>query len=280
MFKNWIVLSGISAICLSAMFLVFQRLQSRLSSDVYLSYTWIGSGLILLTISLGVNPTYFVKALWAVPIAAIGSWLGMTSYSRAMMRQPNIGLIEALSSIRTPIIALVSLLSLGGSLSGKYCAAMMVALIGYVCTAYSSRYRVERNYQWMMWSVLSAIMFAVLVLATKYMLRSGMDYLSVTALVLLSAGVLFAAHSILTQQAFSLGGESGMIFLAIALSSAGNLALFISYQLSPNPAYANVISGARIPILFLAALLRRQTKAQTANIVGIILVTVGILMFG
>jgi uncharacterized membrane protein len=65
---------------------------------------------------------------------------------------------------------------------------------------------------------------------------------------------------------------------AIAFSTVGNVADFISFQKTPNLAYSIAISNTRMIILYILGMMLFSEKLRSLKALGIVLTFIGVIM--
>lgn len=261
--SSWYLSAIISAFAFSGQFLGMQRLQKTYPITVYMTYIWLLSGILLGVIFI--RPTtfsisgllYLGPTLMYLVLGGIASWGGMYAYNAAIKFQPNVGFVEAISSLRIAIVYVASLLFLSAPLDPLRAIAVLSMVVGILLVVHRKHAPHLSNIpgMWVVWSALSGVMFSLLVFFTRLSIASGLDAPSVTAITLLIAGSIFLVASLRSGVSLRPKGSLLIILFTTFFAIVGNTLLFYSYGGAPNLAYPVAISNGRLVLLYLAALL-------------------------
>lgn len=250
---QWYVFAFISVFANSGMFFCFRRLQRNYPIEVYLFYAWIISGIFIGAVSL---PSQHIDlngmTLLLLAGAGVASWIGNYAYNVSLKQQPNLGYVEALSSTRIAIAYVVSLLYFGSHSTIPHFLALLGVVCGLVLVAYSKRPTKSRtSLAWIVWALLSGVMFAVLAILTKLTLAMGLSAPAATAIFLMVAALLYGLTAIANGGSFRLREDWRILALAGLLAGVANFTLFLSYGAAPNLAYPVAISSSRMMVLYI-----------------------------
>ncbi len=275
----WYLNAVIAAIGFTAQFLGMKRLQKTYPIPVYMAYVWLGSSVILGILFVRPTTSLTIANGILLIVAAFASWAGMYVYNLAIKQQPNIGYVEALSSIRVAIVYCVSLWFFDATFE----LSKLLAVIGIVTgvlllTGFRSLGRQTSGKTWILWGFLSGVMFALLVVCVKVVTMRGLDARASTAILLFFSGVIFVVSAIGSGKSLRPSGDLPVISLVIAVSSLGNAALFMSYSDAPNLAYPTAISNSRMILLYIVALVTKSDKLELSKAFGIILAFTGVAL--
>lgn len=278
---NWYLSSLIAAFAFTGMFFCFQRLQKTYPIAVYLFYTWLGSatffGIVYLRSGIGLTLDLVVILI----VAGIASWLGNYAYNVGISKQPNLGYVEVASSIRLVIVYAVSLVFFGAKIE----AIRLIAIIGVVTgillvTGSSASSSKPVNKGWLSWTVFAGIMFALLIIANRFVNERGMEPPVALFFWLLIAAVLYGGSSTVKGYNLKLSGNLRTLILATLLAIVGNAALFGAYSTAPNLAYPTAVNNSRLILLYLISVLVRSEKLEIRSAVGVLVTFVSVALLG
>lgn len=285
LFNNWYISAIISAFSFTGMFLCFKKMQKHLSIQVYMFYTWIGASIFTGITSMEKFWLFEWDILIILSFASIASWLGMYSYNLSLKFQSNLGKVEAVASIRLLITYLISLCFFNSKVEvlrllatfGLISGILIVGGFDFSHSPKSKAYQQDKR--WVLWALVSGVMFSILIVSNKFVLRKGVDASVSVTYFLLIASLFFGLMALLTNQNFKIKKGKSFIFIAIFFASIGNISLFNSYIYAPNLAYPTAISSSRIVLLFLTSVAFRYSKPTIKDYIGIFLTVIsGILI--
>lgn len=278
---NWYFSAIISAIMFSGQFLFMQKLQKTNEIRSYMAYIWTGAGILILVFFLKIE--YLPNLIQHAPILILGgiaSWVGMYTFNLAIRLQSNLGYIEALSSTKVAIVYCVSIIYLNAEFELYKLLALVGIVFGMVLVTGFRKSGIAQNRLWILWAIISSVMFSILIICSKLALSSGIIPPLVPAAIFIVAGFIFAVSANRALLVFNFSSNTNILVLAIACTTIGNLAYFNSINIAPNLAYPVAISSSRIILLYAAALAMGNDKFQKLRAVGIIITFVGAALLG
>jgi uncharacterized membrane protein len=265
----------------SGQFMLMQRLQKTNEIRNYMAYIWTGAGILILLLYLkSVHIPNLVQQAPILIMGGIASWAGMYAYNLSVRYQPNLGYIEALSSIRVVIVFFVSIIFLDAEFELYKLLALVGIVIGVTLVTGVQDTGVSQNKLWVLWAIVSGVMFSVLIICSKFVFSSGVISPLVTASILIIAGFIFIISANKSLLDFNFSNDTFVLVLAIACSTIGNLAYFRSFNSAPNLAYAVAISSTRMILLYGMALILGNDKFQKLRTVGVIITFIGVVLLG
>lgn len=122
-----------------------------------------------------------------------------------------------------------------------------------------------------MWQLFAVLCFTLLFGCVRMAMASGADARVVTALVMLTAGMLYVASAIRNRQSLYPSNDRPMILLTIAASAIGNIAFFTSLASAPNLAYTDTIINLRLVILYVITLMMGADRLDAVKALGVAL---------
>ncbi|MBZ0295565.1 MAG: EamA family transporter [Anaerolineae bacterium] len=278
---DWFWAACVSAVLLSGQGLAFQQLQRHYPIQVYMTYIWWGSALILAAVFLRPAEMPAINAnLLPLVLAGFASWTGVYCLNRAIKVQTNIGYIEAIIALRIVITYVFSLVALQAPFDLIKLAGVLGITIGVFAVAGAfnlnlSQFRLE----WLKWALAASLLFAAMTIFVRTATDGGVGAEVATVVVLVVAGALFFVSSLVRRWSFRLQKQHlGLMGAAILVSAVGNAANFIAFKLAPNLAYAIAIDNTRMIILYIIGLVLFSEKIQRAKAVGIILTFAGVIL--
>jgi drug/metabolite transporter (DMT)-like permease len=270
---TWYLSAIVAALFYAAQMLGLRRLQRSYPIPVYMAYIWLGAGALigLFFIRSGEELS---RANWVLVLgAALGSWAGMYAVNRAIRLQPNLGYIDAVGTLRLGLIYVLSIALFGAIFEPLKLLALLgiaagVTLIVGVGRGESQK---EGSRRWVMWQLFAVLCFTLLFGCVRMATASGADARVVTALVMLTAGMLYVASAIRNRQPLYPSNDRPMILLTIAASAIGNIAFFTSLASAPNLAYTDAIVNLRLVILYIVTLIMGADRLDAVKALGIAL---------
>jgi uncharacterized membrane protein len=276
---NWYLSSLIAAFAFTGMFFCFQRLQKTYPIDVYLFYTWLGSAIFFGIVYLRSGVDLTLDLVVILIVAGIASWLGNYAYNVGISKQPNLGYVEVASSIRLVIVYAVSLVSFGAKIE----AIRLIAIIGVVTgillvTGSNASGSKPVNKGWLSWTVFAGIMFALLIIANRFVNGRGMEPPVALFFWLLIAAILYGGSAIAKGNTLKPSGDIGTLVLATLAAIVGNATLFEAYSITPNLAYPTTINNSRMVLLYLISVLVQHKKLEIKGALGVLLTFVSVVL--
>ncbi|MAS38290.1 MAG: hypothetical protein CL610_30110 [Anaerolineaceae bacterium] len=278
---DWFWAAVVSAITLSGQGLAFQQLQRHYRIQVYMTYIWWGSALVLALVFLRPAdlPVISANALPLV-LAGVSSFTGVYCFNRAIRVQTNLGYIEAVIALRVAVTYLFSVIVLAAPVEPIRLLGVIGVTLGVFAIAGALNLRLaEFRLDWLTWALAASLLFAAMTIFVRMATDGGIGGEVATVVVLVVSGSLFFVSSLLSRSSFRVEKKHvGLMIGAIAFAAVGNAANFISYQLAPNLAYAIAIDNGRIIILYVAGLLMYAERLHRVKVFGIALTFVGVLL--
>jgi uncharacterized membrane protein len=226
-------------------------------------------------------------------LAGLTSFFGIYSYNQAIKTQNNLGYIEAIIAIRTAITYVFSMLVLNAAFDFRKVLGVIVITIGVLAVAeafpikrqaskktdVANNERAKFKLGWLAWTLIAALMFTLMPIFLRYATDGGAKAEVAIVVVLVVAGSLFLIWSNLVKNSLEIARPHIIIVLgAIAFAVVGNAADFISFQNTPNLAYAIAISNTRMIILYILGMILFSEKLQSFKAIGIVLTFIGVIL--
>lgn len=294
---TWFVAAIISAFALSGQALFFQRLQKLYPITTYMTYVWLGAALMLGIIFLrqpDIEP--IVTNITPLILAGLTSFFGQYAYNQAIKTQNNIGYIEAVVSIRTAITFVFSIMVLNAAFDMLKLIGVIVITIGVlaVAEAFPTKRKTHEiaqddthekpkhtgsQFRWLGWSFIAALSFTLMPIFLRFATDNGARAEVSIVVVLVIAGLLFLAWSGIAKTSLKIArSHISIVLIAIAFATVGNVADFISFERTPNLAYAIAISNSRMIILYIIGIVLFSEKLQSLKAIGIVLTFIGVIL--
>lgn len=279
----WFIAAIVSAFALSGQSLAFQRLQQYFPIKLYLAYVWLGAALVLGLVYLRLADLTAVShnLIWLI-LSALCSLGGIFAYNRAIQAQSNLGYVEAVMALRIVLAYVVSLFLFDATVDLKRLLGVIFVTIGVYLVA--ERIRFQRDafqLEWVSWALAAGLFFGLLTVFVRLATDGGVSAQVTLVFVLLVAGLIFLVGCI-TDKTPLRPPTSRLWLIAVAILFAiiGNAAEFISFETTPNLAYAIAIDNTRMIILYVISLFMFTESLQKVKAVGIGLAFVGVLLLG
>lgn len=280
---TWYLSAIIAVLTFSIQFSLFQRLQKTYSIQVYLFYAWM-----IPSISLGILslPAHGIPLSWVtiIPLvlAGVASYIGNGSYNLSISRQPNLGYVESLSSIRIALTYIFSLFYLSSEFNWIRLVALVGVTLGVVIVAGRKTSASNASVQsgWATSGIIAGVMFAVLAVTSRFAFANGVDSIAGTSVILLIAGLLYGGEAIVRKRELKPSKDVLILILVGILGTVGNAALFDSYSRAPNLAYTTAISSSRMILLYLLSLAKGSDKLDLIRATGIVVTFISVIFLG
>jgi drug/metabolite transporter (DMT)-like permease len=291
---TWLTAAIISAFALSGQALFFQKLQKLYPITTFMSYVWLGSAVLLGLIFLRPPDFELIKAnIVPLVLAGLTSFFGIYAYNQSIKLQNNIGYIEAVVSIRTAITFVFSIIAFNAPFDMLKLLGVVAITVGVL--AVSEAFPVQQKVKtdapmdnvrgstsrlgWLRWALIATVMFTLMPIFLRFATDNGAPAEVSLVVVLVVAGILFALWGYAAKTSLKIERQHIMLILmAIAVATIGNVADFISFQKTPNLAYAIAISNTRMIILYILGMVLFSEKLQSLKAVGIALTFIGVIL--
>lgn len=277
---NWLAAALASAVLLAGQGVGLRTLSKRHTVSSYMSITWIMSGLLLVFVGFLPGAPAINSGIWLVLPAGLCSWGAMYAYNLALRTSDNPGNADAVSSLRTPIVYVVDLVLLTSQFEF---VRMIGVVLSVACVALLARYGGPADSSpasgrtWVVWSGLSAIGFAGLIIFSVEAVRRGNGVAVCAGATLIIAGALFVLQASLGPGMGSilapLRVSGAVLVITIVLAAIGNLSLIYASAMAPNAGYATAVASTRAGMLYLAWIITRRVRINApaaAAVVGMI----------
>ena len=285
---TWFAAAIISAFALSGQALFFQKLQKLYPITTFMTYVWLGAALLLSLIFLRPSDFELIKTnIVPLVLAGLTSFFGIYAYNQSIKVQNNIGYIEAVISIRTAITFVFSIIAFNAPFDTLKLLGVLTITIGVLAVAEAFPIQNKRKREtdspsrlgWLGWTGIATAMFTLMPIFLRFATDNGARAEVSLVVVLVVAGVLFALWGRAAKTSFKIEQQHlTLILLAIVVATIGNAADFISFQKTPNLAYAIAISNTRMIILYILGMVLFAEKLQSLKAIGIILTFVGVIL--
>jgi uncharacterized membrane protein len=198
------------------------------------------------------------------------TWLGNYSYGISIKKQPNLGYVEALSSIRIGLTYFSSILFWDGEFRLIKLFALVGLTFGILAVTNDSNQKDQRiSTLWWIWGLLAGLMFALMAILSKVLSERGLNSTASIALFLGVAAIINLSISIKNSTLVFPYNRKVYIVLAVIFAAVGNYTLFWSYQIAPNLAYPIAISSTRVLLLYIVSLISRADKFDLKRGLGL-----------
>lgn len=278
---SWYIFSLLSVICVTGASFCFLRLQKSYSIAVYLFYIWGATGLLLTPVLFlrYKNISLTVDDILILTFAGIASWLGNYAYNQAFSVETNIGYVEAVSSVRIPVVYVISLFFFGAFFEVAKFLAIFLMLFGiYLVNRSPSSREDPTDKVWVLWAFVSGLMFAFLIISNRFLSDRGIDALTAVPIWILIASVCYGLNGIFQNRNFRIDHDRKIIVLAILFTIVGQLALFTAYNTAPNLAYPAAISNSRMVLMYMISVLFITKQYNFYRSLGVMMATIGVIM--
>lgn len=279
----WFIAAIVSAFALSGQSLAFQRLQQHFPIKLYLAYVWLGAALVLGVIYLRLADLTAVShnLIW-LTLSALCSLGGIFAYNRAIQTQNNLGYVEAVMALRIALAYVASLFLFDATVDLRRLLGIVFVTLGVYLVAERIRFtRDAFQFEWVSWALAAGLFFALLTVFVRLATDGGVSAQVTLVFVLLVAGLIFLAGCITDKTPLRPPvSRLWLIAVAIIFAIIGNAAEFISFETTPNLAYAIAIDNTRMIILYLISLFMFTESLQKVKAAGIALAFVGVLLLG
>lgn len=129
-----------------------------------------------------------------------------------------------------------------------------------------------------MLAVLGAIAFTIMTLLIKSTV-SAIPPEKLLFYVFLLGTILLFAKLIGTGQNLTIGLSDLAVLTAIALCSVlGNVLLFTSYKVGPNPGYVDAVASTKIVLIVILSAVLLGSKLNVKGLLGALLVLAGVIL--
>lgn len=281
--NTWFIAAIVSAFALSGQSLAFQRLQQHFPIKLYLAYVWLGAALVLGVIYLRLADLTAVShnLIW-LTLSALCSLGGIFAYNRAIQTQNNLGYVEAVMALRIALAYIASLFLFDATVDLRRLLGIIFVTLGVYLVAERIRFsRDAFQFEWVSWALAAGLFFALLTVFVRLATDGGVSAQVTLVFVLLVAGLIFLAGCITDKTPLRPpASRLWLIAVAIIFAIIGNAAEFISFETTPNLAYAIAIDNTRMIILYLISLFMFTESLQKVKAAGIALAFVGVLLLG
>ncbi|MGB1287126.1 MAG: EamA family transporter [Aggregatilineales bacterium] len=293
---SWYVAALVSALALSGQALFFQRLQKHYAISTYMTYVWLGTAGLLAALFLRASDIPSItENIVALVLAALASFFGQYAYNQSIKTQNNIGYIEVVVAVRTAITYVFSFIAFNAAFESVKLVGVIIITVGVliVAEAFPFQHKEEpknaanqpeksekSGFQigWLGWAMIAALMFTVMPIFVRFATDNGTRPEVALVVVLVVAGLFFLMWSGVAKTSLKIARPHIMlIVIAIAFATVGNAADFISFQKTPNLAYAIAISNTRMIILYIMGMILFAEKFEKFKGVGIILTFIGVI---
>ena len=185
-------------------------------------------------------------------------------------------------ALRIVLAYVVSLFLFDATVDLKRLLGVIFVTIGVYLVA--ERIRFQRDafqLEWVSWALAAGLFFGLLTVFVRLATDGGVSAQVTLVFVLLVAGLIFLVGCI-TDKTPLRPPTSRLWLIAVAILFAiiGNAAEFISFETTPNLAYAIAIDNTRMIILYVISLFMFTESLQKVKAVGIGLAFVGVLLLG
>ena len=267
-----------SVICVTGAFFCFQKLQRSYPIPVYLFYVWFLSGILLSLLSNWGGLAFSPLQIALLILAGVFSWYGNYAYNIAIKYESNIGYVESVSSIRLPLVYIVSIVFLDSKLDLIKLIGLIFVVIGVTLVTDMKLSLKLENTKWLIWALTSGIMFALLIIFNRILNTQGIEAQTALPIWILIASFCYAMTAYTNKQSFQPKGKLLFLATAIILTVVGQLSLFTAYSTAPNLAYPTAIANSRLILMYLLSFLFIQQPFRVKRFLGILLATLAIVM--
>lgn len=134
---------------------------------------------------------------------------------------------------------------------------------------------------WLLLSIGAAVSFSLMTLLFRAVVEKGVSSSVALGLILTIATIAIWVYTIFTEK-IAMPSNMLIIMLLIAgvASAIGNILLFKGVATAPNPGYAEAASSLRIVFITIISIFLFALKPQPIGIVGILLITGGLILLG
>ncbi len=281
--STWFIAAIVSAFALSGQSLAFQKLQQYFPIKLYLAYVWLGAAVVLgvVYVRLGDLTAVSHNIPW-LTLSALCSLGGIFAYNRSIQAQNNLGYVEAVMALRIVLAYVVSLILFDATIDLRRLLGVILVTFGVYLVAERIRFsRDAFQFEWVSWALAAGLFFGLLTVFVRLATDGGVSAQVTLVFVLLVAGLIFLAGSIADKTPL-LPPASRLWLIAVAIIFAiiGNAAEFISFETTPNLAYAIAIDNTRMIILYVISLFMFTQSLQKVKAAGIVLAFIGVVLLG
>ena len=279
---TWYFFALVAALFYAAQMLGLRRLQRSYPIPVYMAYIWLGAGALIGLISVRTGEE-IMEVNWPCVLgAALGSWAGMYAFNRAICLQPNLGYIDAVGTLRLGLVYGLSIALFGAVIEPLKLVALSGIALGVILIVgvQQGGSPVEGDRRWVTWQLLAVLCFAALLICVRMATSNGSDARVVTALVMLTAGLLYVASTLHSRQSLYPAKDRALLLLTIMASAVGNIAFFTSLASAPNLAYTDAVVNLRLVILYGVALVTGVDRLDIPKALGVALTFICAALLG
>jgi drug/metabolite transporter (DMT)-like permease len=278
---NWYLGSLLAAVAFTVALLCLQRLQNTYPIDVYLFFVWLGTTLAfsyalpdaLGHITLGLGIILF--------FTGIVNWFANYAYNVAISRQPNLGYVEAASSVRVLLLYVVSLVWFEERVEFVRVMACLGIIVGiFIIRGPSPNPYGTVKKGWLPWAIISGITLGLMIIGNRYANDHGLTPSMALSIWLIPATALYGASSIIKGYKLKLKWDKSVLVLMLAIAAyvVANIGLFGAYSSAPNLAYPTVINNSRLILMYVASLVITSEKMSIKSIMAMLLTLASIVM--
>jgi len=249
---NWYLSASISVVSYSLMMICYKQLQKSYSINFYLFFSTFLSALGIFIINVIFNLFQIPSAL-ALIYAIFGgglSYIGNLVLNISMKKHSNIGQIDAVSksaSVSTSYIIALFLLSSVFDIT----KALGICLILLSLFLISHEKGGSVSDKWISWSIVSGLLFGIMVTVNKYAFLEGMSPIIALFISKIISSVLYGYGSSLSTSVFSTDkAPMFLLLLSSIFNILGGIFFFVSIDLAPNAGYPTAIGATRMIILY------------------------------
>lgn len=289
---GWLALALLSAFTLAVQSLGFKSLSKRFPIPPYMFYVWFGAAALLAMVYGGqlshVRPG---SARWLV-VAGMASWAGTYAYNLGVRREENLGYVEAIVSLRA---VMVYCFSVAVSTNVEVSAGKGLAVVGTILAVAlisSGRQSAECSADpnplffnlGLAWCLISALMYALLIVATRYALEAGTSAEIATFWILAVSAACFLVNSVVRGQAkyfvTVVKIAPGLVLLTASTGAVGSVSLYAAVGLANNPGLPAAVTNSRFALLYVTSVLWAGATFRLDKLAGVTLMIVSVLAIG
>lgn len=283
---SWYIAAIIAMLSLTGGIYCLKWLQGYYDIEVYMFYVWLGTALFFIP---NIRLLNFDTSLWIIIlllVSGIMNWFANFSYNKAMYKQPNVGYVESVSSIRVVILYIFSIFFLDSQLDIVRlcgCVLMLFSVVLLVQGEFTHRNVYEKKppqKNWYVWSIVAGTCLAGWIAINRIANDNGVSPEIAIPLWLVPATLMFGFSGLSKKRDFRIKIDKGIIVIVVAIATyiIANLTLFYSYSLAPNLAYPAIITNSRLVLMYIISTVILTERVQTYKATSIFLAFLALIL--